>query len=37
MGGNEEVEKQAGNNVRASVVVTADTDEDAILGWLALS
>jgi hypothetical protein len=32
MGGNEEVEKQAGNNVGAPVVVTADTDEDAILG-----
>jgi hypothetical protein len=32
MGGNEEVEKEAGNNVGAPVVVTADTNEDTILG-----
>jgi hypothetical protein len=36
MCGHEEVEDQAGDDVRASVVVTADTDQDAVLQELAL-
>lgn len=37
MGGNEQVEEQAGDDVGAPVVVTADTDQDAILGQLVVS